>query len=75
MKRALETRGAPTDAEIDSEQTAGFERALGSLWMAFQPIVSASLGRPIAYEALVRSASRGSSDRVRSSITPRRRID
>jgi EAL domain-containing protein (putative c-di-GMP-specific phosphodiesterase class I) len=34
---------------------AGFERALGSLWMAFQPIVSRDGGRLFAYEALTRS--------------------
>jgi EAL domain-containing protein (putative c-di-GMP-specific phosphodiesterase class I) len=34
---------------------AHFERALAGLWMAFQPIVSWSERRVVAYEALVRS--------------------
>jgi EAL domain-containing protein (putative c-di-GMP-specific phosphodiesterase class I) len=60
VKRALETpRRSQAASDIDPEKTAGFERALGSLWMAFQPIVSLSLGRPIAYEALVRSREPG----------------
>jgi EAL domain-containing protein (putative c-di-GMP-specific phosphodiesterase class I) len=32
-----------------------FERALSSLWMAFQPIVSAATGKVYAYEALLRT--------------------
>lgn len=32
-----------------------FERALGSLWMAFQPIVDVVQGRVFAYEALLRT--------------------
>lgn len=32
-----------------------FKRALGSLWMAFQPIVSVTTGTVFGYEALVRS--------------------
>lgn len=39
----------------DPAQTAAFERALGKLWMAYQPIVSLVTRGPIAYEALVRS--------------------
>ncbi len=39
----------------DPALAAGFDRALGSLWMAFQPIVSLSTGAAVAYEALVRS--------------------
>lgn len=35
---------------------AGFARALGSLWMAYQPIVQALDGQLFGYEALVRSA-------------------
>lgn len=34
---------------------AGFDRALQSLWMAYQPIVNTRERRVIAYEALVRS--------------------
>jgi EAL domain-containing protein (putative c-di-GMP-specific phosphodiesterase class I)/CheY-like chemotaxis protein len=33
---------------------AAFDRALASLWMAFQPIVSVSRGQVVAYEALMR---------------------
>src|SRR5205807_4248588 len=36
--------------------TIRFERALASLWMAFQPIVAFRQQRVHAYEALVRSA-------------------
>ena len=35
--------------------TAGLDGALGSLWMAYQPIVSWQQKRVVAYEALVRS--------------------
>jgi EAL domain-containing protein (putative c-di-GMP-specific phosphodiesterase class I) len=34
---------------------ASFERALGSLWMAFQPLVSVSQQQVYAYEALMRT--------------------
>jgi EAL domain-containing protein (putative c-di-GMP-specific phosphodiesterase class I)/CheY-like chemotaxis protein len=43
----------------DPGQAAGFDRALGSLWMAFQPIVSLRMHGPFAYEALVRSHEPG----------------
>jgi EAL domain-containing protein (putative c-di-GMP-specific phosphodiesterase class I) len=60
VDRALKQHKKPREAaEIDPAQSAGFERALGSLWMAFQPIVSLSAGCPIAYEALVRSKEPG----------------
>jgi len=49
----------PREEVVDPAQAAGFERALGSLWMAFQPIVSLAAGGPIAYEALVRSHEEG----------------
>jgi EAL domain-containing protein (putative c-di-GMP-specific phosphodiesterase class I) len=35
---------------------AGFDRALDSLWMAYQPIVRASDGKLFGYEALLRSS-------------------
>ena len=43
----------------DPAKTASFERALGKLWMAYQPIVSLSARGPIAYEALMRSHEPG----------------
>jgi EAL domain-containing protein (putative c-di-GMP-specific phosphodiesterase class I) len=49
----------PREERMDPALGAGFERALGSLWMAFQPIVSLSAHRPIAYEALMRSREPG----------------
>ena len=41
------------------EEAASFERALRSLWMAYQPIVSLAAHGPIAYEALMRSDEPG----------------
>lgn len=46
-------------AATDPGLAAGFDRALGSLWMAFQPIVSLRMHGPFAYEALVRSHEPG----------------
>lgn len=46
-------------ATVDPAKALGFDRALGSLWMAYQPIVSLSQRGPIAYEALVRSHEHG----------------
>lgn len=43
----------------DPALAAGFDRALGSLWMAFQPIVSLEAKCAVAYEALVRSDEKG----------------
>ena len=44
--------GAPAD---HADVVARFERAISSLWMAFQPIVVARGGAPFAYEALLRT--------------------
>ena len=49
----------PKDVKSDPEQAAGFDGALGSLWMAFQPIVSLASHGPVAYEALMRSRQPG----------------
>ncbi|MDB4936556.1 MAG: hypothetical protein JWP87_3528 [Labilithrix sp.] len=49
----------PREVASDPQLAAGFDRALGSLWMAFQPIVSVSTRGPIAYEALMRSREPG----------------
>ena len=55
MKRqALEILGTGGDAQ-DTGLQASFERALSSLWMAFQPIVRASDQTVFGYEALLRS--------------------
>jgi EAL domain-containing protein (putative c-di-GMP-specific phosphodiesterase class I) len=44
---------APVGAEAGLE--SAFERALASLWMAFQPLVSVSAQEVVAYEALLRT--------------------
>jgi EAL domain-containing protein (putative c-di-GMP-specific phosphodiesterase class I) len=55
MKRqALQILGASGDSR-DGDLPASFERALSSLWMAFQPIVRASDQTVFGYEALLRS--------------------
>ena len=59
VARAKLTPRRQREEVSDPEQAAGFDRALGSLWMAFQPIVSLKAGGPIAYEALVRSNENG----------------
>ncbi|HEY8075047.1 MAG TPA: EAL domain-containing protein, partial [Labilithrix sp.] len=59
VKRALAAPRKPATRTVDSALAAAFDRALGSLWMAFQPIVSVSSGRPFAYEALLRSREPG----------------
>lgn len=59
VARAKQTPRRAREDATDPAQTAAFERALGSLWMAYQPIVSLSLGGPIAYEALLRSHEEG----------------
>ena len=47
--------GPANGAEPRTALRARFERALGSLWVAFQPILSASRHRVYGYEALVRT--------------------
>lgn len=46
----------PRDVGDRTEIAARFERALGGMWMAFQPIVSWSERRAVAYEALLRTS-------------------
>jgi EAL domain-containing protein (putative c-di-GMP-specific phosphodiesterase class I) len=55
VEKAIRLGKQKSSTRPDPAETAGFERALGKLWMAYQPIVSLSAGCPIAYEALVRS--------------------
>ncbi|MCL2724464.1 MAG: EAL domain-containing response regulator [Polyangiaceae bacterium] len=55
--RKIVRKPRPSLPEID--QAASFERAMDSLWMAYQPIVSMTAHGPIAYEALVRSQEPG----------------
>ncbi len=55
VARAINGAKRSQATPVDPAEGAGFDRALGSLWMAFQPIVSLSAGGPFAYEALVRS--------------------
>ncbi len=43
----------------DPEKANSFERALETLWMAFQPIVSLAAHCPVAYEALMRTREPG----------------
>jgi EAL domain-containing protein (putative c-di-GMP-specific phosphodiesterase class I) len=59
VARAQAVHRRPRDAHPDPALGAGFDRALGSLWMAFQPIVSLTAHGPIAYEALMRSREPG----------------
>ena len=40
------------------ELEAAFDRALGTMWMAFQPIVVASNHQRFGYEALMRSRAK-----------------
>lgn len=55
-RQALELMGAEDKLLGDSAAlTNCFERAIGSLWMAFQPIVDCKERRVYAYEALLRS--------------------
>jgi len=56
MKReALKLLGANAVSADRAGLEASFESALGSLWMAFQPIVRANDGSVFGYEALLRS--------------------
>jgi EAL domain-containing protein (putative c-di-GMP-specific phosphodiesterase class I) len=59
VARAQAVHRRPREVVADPAQAAGFDRALGSLWMAFQPIVSLAAHGPIAYEALMRSREKG----------------
>ncbi len=58
---ALAARAAAEPARVDNandelaDVRASFDSALGSLWMAAQPIVSLNERRVVAYEALVRT--------------------
>jgi EAL domain-containing protein (putative c-di-GMP-specific phosphodiesterase class I) len=55
-RKAWEVVHATHAADADrSALEAGFDRALASLWIAFQPIVSARTGAVLGYEALMRS--------------------
>jgi EAL domain-containing protein (putative c-di-GMP-specific phosphodiesterase class I) len=57
LRRTARVSPGPIDRQssIQTSLAADFERALGSLWMAFQPIVQAAERNVFAYEALVRS--------------------
>jgi EAL domain-containing protein (putative c-di-GMP-specific phosphodiesterase class I) len=59
VARAQAVHRRPREVVLDPAQGAGFDRALGSLWMAFQPIVSLAAHGPVAYEALMRSREPG----------------
>jgi CheY-like chemotaxis protein len=54
-REALDEIGVPGQQADIAGLQAGFERALSSLWVAFQPIVAVSHRRIIGYEALLRS--------------------
>lgn len=55
VSRARQMVRRPFERTPEPAKVASFDRALESLWMAFQPIVSLSAKGPVAYEALVRS--------------------
>ncbi len=59
VAKAQAAHRRPRETASDPALAAGFDRALGSLWMAFQPIVSLAAHGPIAYEALMRSREPG----------------
>lgn len=59
VARAQAAHRKPRIVAADPAVAAGFDRALGSLWMAFQPIVSLAARGPVAYEALMRSREPG----------------
>lgn len=48
-------RRRSSDHMKDPEAVVRFDRALESMWMAYQPIVSLAAHGPVAYEALMRS--------------------
>jgi EAL domain-containing protein (putative c-di-GMP-specific phosphodiesterase class I)/CheY-like chemotaxis protein len=56
MKRqAAELLGNPIERDDTKRLAANFDRALESMWIAYQPIVSSSTRRVFGYEALLRS--------------------
>ena len=56
LSQEQRSQRAPSPSRAKRELlTAAFDRALESLWIAFQPIVSTARNAPYAYEALVRS--------------------
>jgi EAL domain-containing protein (putative c-di-GMP-specific phosphodiesterase class I)/CheY-like chemotaxis protein len=56
MKRqAAELLGNPIEQDDTKRLSANFERALESMWVAYQPIVSAGTRTVYGYEALLRS--------------------
>lgn len=57
-RQALSTAGFAEEMRERSEQEAAFQRALGAIWMAAQPIVRAKDRKVQAYEMLVRTAER-----------------
>jgi EAL domain-containing protein (putative c-di-GMP-specific phosphodiesterase class I) len=62
LRAVAKAQSAPRrqrEVVADPALAAGFDRALGSLWMAFQPIVSLAAHGPVAYEALMRSREPG----------------
>ncbi len=59
VARGQRSQRRPRSIPANPAQAAGFDGALGSLWMAYQPIVSLSSRGPVAYEALMRSREPG----------------
>jgi EAL domain-containing protein (putative c-di-GMP-specific phosphodiesterase class I) len=59
VARAQAAHRRPRESMPNPGAAASFDRALDSLWMAFQPIVSLAARGPIAYEALMRSRQPG----------------
>ena len=56
MKRqAAELLGNPIERDDTKRLAANFERALESMWIAYQPILSSSTRKVFGYEALLRS--------------------
>jgi EAL domain-containing protein (putative c-di-GMP-specific phosphodiesterase class I)/CheY-like chemotaxis protein len=57
MKRqAAELLGNPIERDDTKRLSANFERALESMWVAYQPIVSSATRKVFGYEALLRSS-------------------
>lgn len=55
QRQSLREKLSARDVNGLSQLTSTFERGLGSLWMAFQPVVSVSQERTFGFEALVRT--------------------